>query len=87
MLNKTALINPAFLAKVGRAMREAVTASAGAMGIGIAGAYNRHGAQSLRVVHRRGRLSGFEFFDAAGRDVTGQVIGALRRHGAPESAQ
>lgn len=87
MLNKTAMINPAFLAKVGRAMRRATILSAGPYAFGRFAVRNRRNELALVVVHRRGRFSGFEFFDAADRDVTGQVIGALRQHGMPESAQ
>jgi len=68
-------------------MRDAVSDSAGALQVGIAAAYNRNGAPSLRVVHRRGAFSGFEFFDTADRDVTDQVIAALRQFGSIEAAQ
>lgn len=87
MLNKTAMIHPAFLAKVGRAMRRALILSAGPYAFGRFVVRNHRNELALVVVHHRGRFCGFEFFDAAGRDVTGQVIGALRQHGMPESAQ
>ncbi|MCQ4311723.1 hypothetical protein NAV33_07415 [Pseudomonas stutzeri] len=87
MLNKTALKNPSFLAKVGYAMRGAVNASVNRLNIGLATATNRHGAPAVRVVYRRGLSAPFEFFDSSDRDVTDEVIQALRQYGSPEAAQ
>lgn len=87
MINSTALKNPAFLAKIGAAMREAVRRSDSALSIAVAAVYNRRGTPAVHVVHRRGTFSGFEFFDSADRDITAQVIATLRQHGAIEAAQ
>lgn len=87
MLNKTSLQNPFFLAKVGYAMRGAVNASVNRHNIGLATATNRHGAPAVRVVYRRGMAAPFEFFDSSDRDVTSDVLQALRQYGHPESAQ
>lgn len=86
MLNSTAIKNPAFLAKVGRAMLSASDYSR-AFVYGQFTVRNRRNELALTVIHRRAPLSGFEFFDAADRDVTGQVIAALRQFGNLESAQ
>ena len=83
MLNSTALKNPAFLAKVGAAMREAVENSrAWRGGHGRAYVPNRRGHNVLRVSYHRGE--GFVFYGQESRNITARVLAALRASVAAE---
>lgn len=83
MLTITALKNPAFLEKIGAAMREAVANSRAWRGDhGKAYVANRHGNNVLRVSYHRG--AGFVFYGAESRNVTACVLAALRASVAAE---
>ena len=79
MLTKTAIRNPAFLAKVDRAMRQAVARPGSPS---LATVKNGKGEETLLVVYHRGADRGpgraFEFVDRAERDVTADMLAALR---------
>lgn len=82
MLNSTALKSPAFLVRIKAAAIEAVKNShapnSRSHGIGQAVACNRKGRPAvLAAYHRRG---GLEFFDMNDRDITTDVLAALRAY-------
>lgn len=79
MLNQTQLKHPAFLARVKAASVAAVHRARrrGAFKVGMAVVHNRKGAPSLLAVwHVQSRT--LEYFDKSDRDVTAQVLAALR---------
>lgn len=80
MLNKTALRNSAFLARIKAAIivavRESHAAHRSALGIGHAAVENAKGRFCMRVVWRRGGR-GLECFDRDDNDVTSLVLAAL----------
>jgi hypothetical protein len=77
MLTKTALKSPRFLAAIKAAAVAAVRKShAHPLPVGIGYALNRKGAVAVRAVAHCGRS--VEYFDSRDRDVTAQVLAALR---------
>lgn len=80
MITKTALQNPAFLARIRAAAVAAVRlAHISVKPVGVVYVYNRHGAPSIRAAwHMASRQ--LEFIDCADRDVTTVVLAALRQH-------
>lgn len=79
MLTKTALQNPAFLARIKAAAVAAVRASQ-LPGVAQRPVCNRRGKLSVLAIHHKGK--GLSFHDATDRDVTPVVLAALRRmHG------
>lgn len=75
----TALRAPAFIAKIGRAMREAADNSASRYGHGKAYVTNKRGHNVIRVDYFRGE--GFVFYGDQSRNITSRVITALRQFG------
>lgn len=89
MLNKTALKSPVFLARIKAAAVQAIenardyavadtgNGQPGAVRVGFTEVKaKRTGKPSLLVAWRRG--TGLEFFDNADRDITADVLAALR---------
>lgn len=78
MINKTALQNPAFLARIRAAAIQAVRlAHIERKPVGVAMVYNRNGAPSIRAAWHMAAKQ-LEFFDCSDRDVTDAVLQALR---------
>lgn len=91
MLNAQSLRNRAFLAKIGRAMREAVTKAADRPAGAQAVVENAKGRVTLVVQYSRvigglrSRRTGFQFFDYSedylSPEITALVLSVLRQHG------
>ena len=91
MLNAQSLRNRAFLAKIGRAMREAVTKAADRPVGAQAVVENAKGRVTLVVQYSRvigglrSRRTGFQFFDYSedylSPEITALVLSVLREHG------
>ena len=91
MLNAQSLRNRAFLAKIGRAMREAVTKAADRPVGAQAVVENAKGRVTLVVQYSRviggpkARRTGFQFFDYSedylSPEITPLVLSVLREHG------
>lgn len=79
-LPMTALRAPAFIRKIGRAMRESVdNCAAWNNGHGKAYVANKRGNNVMRVSYFHGR--GFVFYGDQARNITPRVIAALRQFG------
>lgn len=96
MLNAQSLRHPEFLAKIGRAMREAVNLAADRpVGAQVA-VVNSKGRVTLVVQYSRvlgglrSRRTGFQFFDYSedylSPEITPLVLSVLREHGDPADA-
>ena len=91
MLNAQSLRHPEFLAKIGRAMREAVTKAADRPVGAQAVVENAKGRVTLVVQYSRvvgglrSRKTGFQFFDYSedylSPEITALVLSVLREHG------
>ena len=91
MLNAQSLRHPEFLAKIGRAMREAVTKAADRPVGAQAVVENAKGRVTLVVQYSRvigglrSRRTGFQFFDYSedylSPEITALVLSVLREHG------
>lgn len=80
MITKTNLQNPAFVARIRAAAVQAVRlAHIERKPVGVAMAYNRNGAPSIRAAWHMAAKQ-LEFFDCSDRDVTATVLQALRAH-------
>lgn len=96
MLNAQSLRHPEFLAKIGRAMREAVTKAADRPVGAQAVVENAKGRVTLVVQYSRvigglrSRRTGFQFFDYSedylSPEITALVLSVLREHGDPADA-
>lgn len=91
MLNAQSLRHPDFLAKIGRAMREAVNLAADRPAGAQGAVLNAKGRVTLVVQYSRviggpkARRTGFQFFDYSedylSPEITPLVLSALREHG------